>query len=153
MSSHLEELRRQYPGQMILKPEQIAKVLGSARQTVYNQHSNGIFPIRPIYVGKTWGCSIVDTARFLDTGEPQLQVVAPVQKLGRKPSVRQKVMFQMFWDRNLGESVTTSPNLNRNPSQKQVLKYREFWDDVIVRMKRIEDKTIIIRMTPPREIK
>lgn len=152
MSDHLEELRRQYPGQIILKPEQVAKVLGAARQTVYNQHSNKSFPIRPIYRGKTWGCSIVDIARYLDTGEPQLQVEAEKPQRGRKTSPRPVLKYQMTWDDELEKLEAVNPSRGRKPSHEQILKYQAFWNDVVKRMKRLEQKTFIIRDIPPREI-
>jgi hypothetical protein len=142
MSEHLAELRLQYPGQLILTPEQVAKVLGSARQTVYNQHSKKTFPIRPIYRGKTWGCSVVDTARFLDTGIPQLHVEAVKPNAGRKANPRQVLKFQMFWD---AEAEAEEPNQGSKPSSSQVLKYQEFWDDVVKRMKQNERKPSVIR--------
>lgn len=131
MSEHLEELRRQYPGQIILNPEQVAKVLGSARQTVYNQVSSNSFPIRPIYRGRTWGCSIVDIAHFLDTGVPQLQIMPVKRKPGRKPSPRLVLKFQFAWD---DEVVAERSSLGRKPSARQVSKYQAFWNDVIERM-------------------
>lgn len=153
MSEHLEELRRQYPGQIILTPEQIAKVLGSARQTIYNQVNTNSFPIRPIYRGRTWGCSIVDIARFLDTGVPQVQVVPVKSKPGRKPSPRPVLKYQMVWDDDPKLVETDNPVRRRSPSANQVLKYQEFWSDVLVRMKNAEQKLIVIRETPPREIR
>ena len=149
MSEHLAELRRQYPGQIILNPDQLAKVLGSKRQTVYNQHSQKTFPIRPIYRGKTWGCSVVDIARFLDTGIPQSHIEAAKPKPGRPASPRQALKFQMFWD---GEVEAEEPILNSKPSQRQMLKYQAFWDDVVKRMKQNEQKPTVIRVTPPREL-
>ncbi len=137
MSKHLESLERQYPGQIILNPEQVAKVLGAARQTVYNQHSNKTFPIRPIYQGRTWGCSVVDIAHFLDTGVPQLQIDLAKPRAGRKTSQRQVLKYQFFGEDKVW---TETVNCERKPTQKQILKYQAFWDDVIERMDRMEQK-------------
>lgn len=155
MSEHLAELRQQYPGQIILNPEQLAKVLGSKRQTVYNQHSKKTFPIRPIYRGNTWGCSVVDIARFLDTGIPQSHIEVVKPKAGRKASSRQTLKYQMFGDEDEvgggGEEAEGSEQ-SSNLSPSQVLKYQEFWDDVVNRMKNNERKITVIRVTPPQKI-
>jgi len=142
MSEHLALLERQFPQQTLLNPEQVAKVLGSARQTIYNLVSKKTFPIRTIYRGKTWCCSIVDIARFLDTGIPQAHIEAVKPKPGRKASPRQALMFQMFWD---DEIEADELNHGSKPSPSQVLKYQAFWDDVVKRMKQNERKPSVIR--------
>jgi predicted DNA-binding transcriptional regulator AlpA len=71
MSAHLDEIRVQYPGQLVLTADQTATALGRKRQTVYNQVNKDVFPVRVIkQTGKKggWGCSIVDLAHYLDTG-------------------------------------------------------------------------------------
>lgn len=88
MSTHLDELRNQYPGQLVLTAEKVAVVLGRAKQTVYNQVAKEVFPVRVIkQQGKAggWGCSIVDLAHYLDTGEPYtLPTPEEKPKRGRK---------------------------------------------------------------------
>jgi len=101
MSEHLDELRRQYPGQLILKPEDVAKAIGLERQTVYNQHSLGTLPIRPRPRARHWGCSITDIARYLDSGgipQPYIKEDEKKPRKGRKISVRQAVKYHAFWD-------------------------------------------------------
>lgn len=154
MSEHLEELRRQYPGQLVLTPDQIAKVLGSARQTIYNQVSKKEFPIRPICRGRTWGCSIIDIARYLDTGVSQIQAAAVKSKPGRKPSPRSILKFQtqITWDGYAGDDNATS---GRKPSTKQLLKYQGFWSDVLERMRQTgqaEEKIHVVRAIEAKEI-
>lgn len=98
MSAHLEELRKQYPGQLILNPAQTAKALGGkARKTVYNQVSDGVFPVRVISTGKSgWGCSIIDLALYLDTGIPYtLPEEEKAPKRGPKP--KPWLVLQEFW--------------------------------------------------------
>jgi predicted DNA-binding transcriptional regulator AlpA len=151
MSEHLAELRRQYPGQLVLNPVQIAKVLGSARQTIYNQVSKKEFPIRPIYRGRSWGCSIVEIARYLDTGAPQITFEIEKPKRGRKPSPRPVLKLLVTLDDEVGGD---SAVLERRPSSRQVSKYHEFWDDVLESMGlgRTNLGTAVIRNPAPREI-
>lgn len=151
MSEHLAEIRRQYPGQIVLNPEQVAKILGSARQTVYNQVSKKVFPIRPIYRGGSWGCSIVDIARYLDTGEPHTQIDVAKPKRGRKPSTRLTVKYMVTMDDEVNE--VSSP-LDRLPSAKEISVYTKFWDDVLESMGlgRVNQRTVVIRDPAPKEI-
>lgn len=70
-STHLPILRETFPDTAMLKPGEVAKAIRRERQTVYNQVSQGTFPVKVTPTGKKgWLCSIVDLARYLDTGKP-----------------------------------------------------------------------------------
>jgi predicted DNA-binding transcriptional regulator AlpA len=102
MSAHLDELRKQYPGQMVLTPEQAAKALGNLKKkTVYNQVSKKTFPVRVIKSGKSgWGADIIDMARYLATGIPYDPTKEPEadkpKKRGRPPKPL-LILHQEFW--------------------------------------------------------
>jgi len=150
MKEHLALLERNYPGQSVLTPAQVAKVLASATRTIYNQVSSNTFPIRPIYKGNKWVCSIIDVARYLVTGVPQLQLAVDKPKRGRKPSPRQVLKFKFTWGE---EDDIESSNLPLKPSSRQIIKYQAFWQDVIEKMGQLEQKVTVLRETPPREIR
>jgi len=100
MSKHLDEIRMQYPGQLVLYPDDVARVMGVARQSVYNDFNKGVFPVRPTYNKKRWGCSIIDIAEYLDTKIPQPFVKLEDMKTRRGPKIspRQAAKYHSFWD-------------------------------------------------------
>jgi len=103
---HLASLKEDFPGAQILYPEDLAKALNIARQTVYNQHNMEIFPIEPKPNRGRWGCSIIDVAKYLATNKPYIypskrsigddSAVSGEKRRGRKAVPRQKI--QEFWN-------------------------------------------------------
>jgi len=83
VSEHLPLLKDLFPDVLVLTIEQVAKVLQKAKQTVYNEISQGRFPCKITADKKV---SIIELARYLDTNIAYTPP-KPVEgiKRGRKP--------------------------------------------------------------------
>jgi len=104
---HLASLKADFPRAQVLYPEQLASALGCARQTVYNQHCDEVFPIEPQQKKGRWCCSIIDVAKYLATNKPYVYPSkraigddVGVKRRGRKAVPREKITE--FWNEVVG---------------------------------------------------
>ena len=109
---HLASLERRWDGASILLPKDLAKVLRIKHQTVLKQHSEGVFPIRPVYSRhkRGWGCALNDIAEYLATELPQ-------------PHLSKAELEEQ-----------AKPKRGRPVSKRQALKFTEFWNEVVAQM-------------------
>lgn len=69
-------------------------------KTAYTARARGRFPVRTIDLGGKLGCSIVDLARFLESGEFQKNNIdATASKRPGRPSKRDKLKKQLVSQR------------------------------------------------------
>jgi hypothetical protein len=123
---HLASLERQWPGAGILLPPELATVLRIKHHTVLQQHSDGVFPIRPVYnrSARGWGCALSDIAEYLADKLPQSHLTKKQMEEEAKPK------------------------LGRPVSKRQALKYTAFWNEVVSIMK-ANDKNEMEGWFPP----
>jgi hypothetical protein len=90
--NYLDYLLQRTHGALFLSFEDLADILGSPVQTLYNQRSEKTFPFRVFSVGRKIKVSIFDLAYYLQTGEIPVPEVSqtdntlePAVEIKRRP--------------------------------------------------------------------
>ena len=99
-ATHLDEIKAIFPDTIVLTIDEVARVLRRAKKTIYNEISAGSFPCKLTPgVGGKYGVSIIELARWLDTGiafKPTENELAPVAKRRGRPPKYLPVLLG-FW--------------------------------------------------------